>query len=158
MSTQDPFDQQFPDEPNPYARNPYTPTAETGGPPPSGSNPLLIPAIFLIVFASLTVFGGVVQLAQVATNGVPQPANQDPAQAAGFTIGFWSSAILIPVMNLVVVAGGIAMLRRKAYALAMSGAICGVVPICGPCLVLGIPFAIWALVLLNKPEVKASFG
>ena len=31
------------------------------------------------------------------------------------------------------------------------------IPCCGPCLVLGIPFGIWALVLLNDSRIRPHF-
>ena len=155
MSSNDPFNS---DHVNPYAR----PSAGPGPggqyqPPASGSNPLMVPAIILLVLASLSVLGGIVQIVQVAANGIPEQPNQDAAEAAGFMVGFWGAVILIPVINLLIIAGSIAMMRRSAYPLAMTAAIAAIIPFCGPCVVVGIPFGIWALVLLSKPEVKASF-
>ncbi|MGB7347009.1 MAG: hypothetical protein WBD20_22485 [Pirellulaceae bacterium] len=163
MSSQDPFSQDFDNQPNPYARNPYSdPGQSRYQPAPNhlpASNPLLIPAIFLIIFGGLTLVGGIMQLVGVAANGPPPaPANQDPAAAAGFKFGFLASAVAIPIMNAIVVAGSIAMIARRFYVLAMIAAVFALVPICGPCLVLGIPFGIWALILLNRPDVKASFA
>jgi len=39
----------------------------------------------------------------------------------------------------------------------MAAAIVACVPFCSPCVVLGIPFGIWALVVMAKPEVRAAF-
>jgi hypothetical protein len=46
----------------------------------------------------------------------------------------------------------------KNYSLARSAAIVAVIPLIGPCCVLGIPFGIWALVALGKPGVQEAFS
>jgi LSD1 subclass zinc finger protein len=54
------------------------------------------------------------------------------------------------------IAGSICMLQRKVYPLAMTGAIAAMLP-CSICCVFGLPFGIWGLVILNKPEVRNAF-
>ena len=154
---------QSPIEPNPYARkNPYATTltepSKPPGPPTGPSDVLLIiPAVFLLIMGGMSLALGIFQVVSVALNGVPMQPNQDPAQAAGFKFGFWASTLLIPVLNSVVVAGSIAMLAKKMHGLAIAGAICGLVPVCGPCFILGMPFGIWALVQLLDVNVKERF-
>jgi hypothetical protein len=53
--------------------------------------------------------------------------------------------------------GGVKMLKRKDYVLALGAAIIQVIPGIGFFYVLDIPFAIWALLVLRKPEVRAAF-
>ncbi len=43
--------------------------------------------------------------------------------------------------------------RQHAFAAAMIATI----PCISPCLLLGIPFGIWALVAMNRPEVRDAF-
>lgn len=64
--------------------------------------------------------------------------------------------VLTGVLSLVVLLGGIRMLQRRSYGLAMTGAIVSMLP-CSCCCCLGLPFGIWALVVLSNPEVKNSF-
>ena len=117
-----------------------------------------IPAIILIVFASLWLIYGIVNMFIGLSNGPPPPPpNQPPEFETGQKIGFYAAVFLLPIISLVVLVGAICMLKRTNYPLAMTGAIAGLIPCCGPCVVLAIPFAIWAIVLLLKPEVKASF-
>jgi hypothetical protein len=53
--------------------------------------------------------------------------------------------------------GALKMMRLQSYGWAMAAAILAVIPCLSPCCCLGIPFGIWALVVLSKPEVKAAF-
>ena len=48
------------------------------------------------------------------------------------------------------------MLRGVNRQLAMIGAIGGLMP-CNVCCIFGFPFAIWALVTMNDPQVKAMY-
>ena len=41
---------------------------------------------------------------------------------------------------------------------ALVSAVLALLPCLSPCCVLGLPFGIWALVTLNKPEVKEAFA
>jgi hypothetical protein len=61
------------------------------------------------------------------------------------------------ILYAVTIWGGIKMLKRKDYVLAMAAAIIQIIPGVGFYYVVGIPFGIWALMVLRKPEVKASF-
>ena len=51
----------------------------------------------------------------------------------------------------------IRMKELRSYGLAMAGAILGMLPYLSPCCLLGLPFGIWALVVLADPAVKAAF-
>jgi hypothetical protein len=48
-------------------------------------------------------------------------------------------------------------LRLQYFGLVMAAVIVAMLP-CQCCCLLGLPFGIWALVVLNKPEVKSQFG
>ncbi len=50
------------------------------------------------------------------------------------------------------------MKRLEGYGLAMGASIMAMIPCVSPCCVLGLPFGIWALVVLNQPDVKSSFS
>ncbi|MBM7118437.1 hypothetical protein [Archangium primigenium] len=53
--------------------------------------------------------------------------------------------------------GALQMKNLRNYGLSMAAAIIAIVPCFGPCCCIGIPAGIWALVVINKPEVKAAF-
>lgn len=48
------------------------------------------------------------------------------------------------------------MKEGSSYALAITGAVLSMIP-CNCCCAVGIPVGIWALLVLNKPEVKEAF-
>ena len=64
------------------------------------------------------------------------------------------------------IAGGIAiailmgaskMQALTNYQFAFTASILAMLPCLSPCCFLGLPFGIWALVVLNKPEIKSQF-
>jgi LSD1 subclass zinc finger protein len=66
----------------------------------------------------------------------------------GFALGFaWGG---------LVTAGAVRMKKLSGFGLAMTACIVAMLP-CNGCCVLGLPFGIWGLVVLNRPEVKAAF-
>jgi len=62
----------------------------------------------------------------------------------------------IAALNGFVLFGAIKLLRLQNRGMAMAGAVVAMLP-CQCCCVLGLPFGIWALVVLSKPEVKSAF-
>jgi hypothetical protein len=112
---------------------------------------------FLVAVANTAVqFLGDGPVAGPAALGRPAAARTgvDPTafrvgQIFGATIGFpWCFTVCF---------GGLQMMRLRSRGWAMAGAIVAMVP-CNLCCVLGLPFGIWALVALNKPEVVRAFG
>jgi hypothetical protein len=61
------------------------------------------------------------------------------------------------LLSLVTLVGGIAMVRRQFYGLAIAGCVAAMINLSDGCCLLGLPVGIWALVVLLKPDVKASF-
>jgi hypothetical protein len=84
--------------------------------------------------------------------GAPPPGQEDAfrvGQIVGAVVGFpWSLALLI---------GGIQMLTLRSRSGAMTASIVAMVP-CSVCCLLGLPFGIWGLVVLGKPEVTSAFS
>lgn len=60
------------------------------------------------------------------------------------------------VINGVMIAGALAMRRLENRNLALAAATFALIP-CQCCCCVSIPFGIWALLMLNRPEVKQSF-
>lgn len=67
----------------------------------------------------------------------------------------WTTLLLIA--SGFVLFASIQMRQRRSYALAYAGAVVAAIPCVGPCCLLGIPFGIWALVVLHRPEVRSEF-
>ncbi|MGO8744911.1 MAG: hypothetical protein ACLQNE_02870 [Thermoguttaceae bacterium] len=59
--------------------------------------------------------------------------------------------------HLVILFGAFQMCRIRRYRLAKTAAIISLVPLCSPLVILGMPFGIWALVVLSRPNVKSAF-
>ncbi len=139
---------------NPFQTPQHSPDPLETQPGP-GPNPLLVPAVFLMILSTL--FLGYLAFYFVVLIGMP-PMFRDSSMD---DIAWVTSSVIVPgvstAINAAVVLGAIGMLRLKNYSAARLGAICAVIPLCGPCFVLGIPFGIWALVLMRSPEIQASF-
>ena len=74
-------------------------------------------------------------------------------------VKFWIPGnAALGLVNVVVLFGGIQMLRAKSRGLAMFSSVLVMIPCASVCCVIGIPVGIWALVTLGKPEVKAAFA
>ena len=142
-------------QPNPY----LAPRYKSQNQGPSG-NPLIVPAIFLIIFSSLSLIGGLFQLGVTILDlaGVFRAAGQAPAESQAEAVSRLAGSLAVLCTNGAIVAGAISMLRLKNHSSARLGAIIGMIPLCTGCIILGIPFAIWAFVLLNRPEVKRTFS
>jgi hypothetical protein len=75
------------------------------------------------------------------------------AGAAGIAI-----AIAGIVVGVIVTYGAAKMLKLKRYNFAMASSILSLVPVVTFCCILGVPFGIWSIVVLCKPEVKDAFS
>jgi hypothetical protein len=70
----------------------------------------------------------------------------------------WGLILLSLVMSGVILLGGIKFLKLKSRGLVVASSIIAMLSCCTTCCCgLGIPLGIWALVLLNKPEIQAEF-
>jgi hypothetical protein len=70
---------------------------------------------------------------------------------------FVAGGILGAALSVVLLIGANKMRKLESYAFAMTAAIIAVVPCLSPCCLLGVPFGIWAIVVLNDASVKAAF-
>ncbi len=123
---------------------------------------LMVPAILLLLFAVISIgWMGISALGAVFTPMPPPPPEFDEATRAGYQAVYWASVIVIPLvaifLNFFVIAGAIQMIRLKGLGMAKGGAMAAIVPCCSV-LCLNMPFGIWALVVLNQPDVKRMFS
>ena len=135
--------------------NPYsTPQNQSSRPRhPGGPNQLAGlkgPAISLIVvsvISILNVLAGPFVNAAMGTYDVGSPE----------FIGNIAAAIGFASLHGFVAFSGKLMLDGKSHGICMAGAIISCIPVCTPCILLGIPFGIWAIVVLQQPAVKSAF-
>lgn len=66
--------------------------------------------------------------------------------------------IVLLVASSFVLYGAVQMKNLKNYRLAKTASIVAMIPLIGPCYILGIPFGIWAFVTLEKPGIRQSFS
>lgn len=147
----------------PPSQNPYSFTHDLGQPPSGNSGTKTQLTIVGCIMMSMGIITLALLLLGLLSNALdgklfePPPADMLPSERVGHTIGSVGAPLTMIVFQLLASCGGLCMILRKSYSLAVTGAIVSLVPICGPCLGLSIPFGIWALVLLLRPEVKFAF-
>ena len=128
---------------------------------------LKIPAIGIITtgaLAGLLSLAGVIATLSGSSKNTELPPGLPP-EAAGFLKGYLAMMetfnlplnLLALVMSVLTLMAGIRMLQRRSYGLVMTGVIIGMLPCLSACCCTGLPFGIWALVVLSNEEVRKSF-
>jgi hypothetical protein len=123
---------------------------------------LMGPGIALLVIGTLAVLlaflGGLANALPVIQGRAAPPNPFFPKGAVALPPVI---RIALPILDGLIyggflIAGSICMLKRRAYAMAMTATIIAMIP-CNCCCLFGLPFGIWGLVTLTKPEVKDAF-
>lgn len=150
--------------------NPYQSPGDFGPAQPAGSyyadasayaaQRVAGPAIALMVTAGISILlalvgmvGAIVMLAAgQGGRGMqgPFPWAMDPAVSLGQSLFGLGMAVLI-------LFGAMKMKALQNYSLSMAVSIIAMIPCISPCCLLGLPFGIWALVVLTDQTVKAAF-
>jgi hypothetical protein len=71
-------------------------------------------------------------------------------------LGLVSDAFSL-TMGTLITLGAFKLKNLQSYTFAYTMSILAMIPCFSPCCLLGLPFGIWALVVLSKPEIKAQF-
>jgi len=117
---------------------------------------LIIVSLVAIIFGSV---GLVVDIGLIVSGAVDrlEEMNQSPiSKHTQMTVRVLWGVVLVLASSFVLY-GAIQMKNLKNYGTARAAAFVSVIPLLGPCCVLGIPFGIWALVTLGRPGVKDQF-
>jgi len=62
------------------------------------------------------------------------------------------------IIDAVIVIGASRMMKLESYSFAVAAALLSIIPcLSSPCIILGMPFGLWALIILMDPGVKAGF-
>jgi hypothetical protein len=164
-----PFADLPPAQMNPYAapKPGFAPTPTPSYAPVSydmAKSKLQGPAIGMIVAAALGVAMWIFYLVVNVSTGpdaAALPPAQNEAERMGQVAGFWMGSVGFPIVGtlfmLVILLGAWKMMRAESYGMAMTASILSLLP-CTACCVLGLPFGIWGLVVLNDSDVKACFS
>jgi hypothetical protein len=122
------------------------------------------PATLLMIVGGLGILGGLLGLALNLFNvGMMNMHNLPPNLPPQFGrwMEFWSGpwpSIAALLMNVVIVLGGLSMLKLQRWDLALGACIVAILASClSCCCFLGLAAGIWGLVVLVKPEIKAAF-
>ncbi|MGD0525566.1 MAG: hypothetical protein ABSE49_10500 [Polyangiaceae bacterium] len=123
---------------------------------------LIVPGIALAVISGLLILVFLLDLVLFATGmpigataGTPGMTPEMQEWVRPFTIAVCIFAALANVFN---VFAAIQMLRVRMWGLALAGCIVAAIPITSSaCCLLTLPFSIWAIVVLVKPEIRAAF-
>jgi predicted Zn finger-like uncharacterized protein len=122
------------------------------------------PAISLMIVGGLTIALGIVSLLlnvlgvsllAAAGDGPQKPA--DNADLAVNAVSGVMGALFGICWGGVILGGAYKMNSLQGYGYAMTACILAMLP-CNICCVLGLPFGIWGLVVLNREEVKRAFS
>lgn len=126
-----------------------------------------VPAIGIITTGAL---GALISLAGViatlsGSNKVAELPPGLPPEAAGLLKSYLSAIepfnfplnLLALILSSLTLVAGIKMLQRRSYGLVMAGVIIGMIPCLSGCCCTGLPFGIWALIVLSNEEVRKSF-
>lgn len=128
------------------------------------------PAIGLIVVGVINILVGlynvVTTLGAMANpqQAIPEGGNVEGVDMEAFTnivqglgaIGIVVYVIAI-ILAVVVLMGGLKMKKLESFGLCTAASVLAMIP-CISCCIIGLPIGIWALVVLNKPEVKSAFS
>lgn len=143
------------------SQNPYASPDFSGAPPVTPPHlALRIPAIAILVMttlwwlycAAINTFVAITRTSRLFDR--PRALTADESLEVLGTIAVWIGILAI---DGVIIWGAINMLRMRSYRTARAAAILSIVPFCSACFFFGIPFGVWALIVLNRPEVKAAF-
>lgn len=115
----------------------------------------------VIGLLNLTRFGLTALLLDFYEKNKVLPAEQLAAMRDSMTgltpINLLSTAFAF-AMSVLVVVGALKLKRLESRGLAMTSAIVALVPCLSPFCCVGLPVGIWALMAMNKPDVRAAFG
>jgi hypothetical protein len=110
----------------------------------------------MIVVASLTlvvvVIGGILRLI-----GAVGSFGQGPVEAStAYLVGSIAGMIIGPLIQVAIITGSLKMMKFESYSSAMTAAVLCSIPCC-TFFCLGMPFGIWAFIVLCLGDVKRQF-
>lgn len=150
--------------------NPYeSPAADAGfkepGPPPyfNAAQKTEVVGLILAILAGISLALQAVGLVirMVSVGMVMTDSNlrgsEDATPIIAMVVAGLVTSLALMTINGLTLYGGLQMRKLESYKLCCAGAILACIPCCSPCSIVGIPFGIWALVVLLDPQVKAAF-
>jgi len=147
------------------AANPYqSPSLGSAGYPTrkkkksSSDTVVVAPAIAMIVIGSLSLLVAIpVLIFQVIgfVQASSQMSGETPPQVYGVLVGVIVGGLVSVVIHILIITGGVKMLKFESWGAALTGAILLILP-CTACWV-GLPIGVWATIVLSLGDVRARF-
>jgi hypothetical protein len=110
-------------------------------------NALHAPALGLLIFAVVSILAGTLSFVLFVL--VPPENLTETVQSV--------TAMVSAGVNAFVFYGALCMRHGENYGVALTAAILASIPLLSACIWFGIPFGIWALIVLRRPAVRAAF-
>ena len=89
--------------------------------------------------------------------GTASGVDQGMGLVAQGAIGVVQSVLGLAIGAAIIV-GILKMMKLQSYGFAMTANVLAMIPCLSPCCLFGLPFGIWGIVILCKPEVKEAFA
>ncbi len=129
----------------------YRPPGAAGGGASNRSTFYVINGVFIMIWGGLITLGGLIRVVGMALVLMNEKI---PPNATGGIILAIIGLLVSFLAGIIMVIGGISLIRQKGLSNAKSGAIIAAIP-CFGCFVM--PFGIWACILLFSPQAKQDF-
>ena len=123
----------------------------------------LVPALIIMVLSTLDLlyflFNDLVLFLQVSgvmrsnANVITGKSPDEAEQFLGILFSIFRTLIPIPILY-----GSYMMIKGRKYKMALTAMTLSVIPCLSACCLVGIPFGIWGMIVLLKPQVKEAFG
>ncbi len=138
--------------------NPYTAPGTLGEAPPGGpsflrGNPTFLPALILSAMAAIygaTLLMPLIMILETAATGSRQAMRTEDVVVL-------LCVTLLVGAQLLILIGAVQSIRMRRHGWAMMGAVVAAIPGLTPCLLFGIPFAVWMILELRREDVKLKF-
>lgn len=138
-------------------------------PPPSGGvaaeQAVQAPGIALMIFGGVNALQALLFVVVGIVGSFDPSIFENSSYGGGADVDPMMNVVIAIIMGIIMLGasgliffGGMKMRQLESFGIAMAAAIAAVIP-CTTiyCCIPGIALGIWALVVLNKPEVKSSF-
>lgn len=135
--------------------------AYPSGPPQFAVRPpipikLLIPGILVCLLGAVGALNSIYVMIFPPVAAKFQDPEMQAAANRGWHIAGMAASPIVLILYLVMATGGVAMLQRKYWGLALAGGILSLAP-CSFVFCLGVPVGIWSIVVLSMGDVRAGF-
>jgi hypothetical protein len=119
--------------------------------------------IFSIVSALIDMpFQRMIQEKMMSQGGQPPPPEVEEFLNSGLFGAMNAIGIVFALFFMATAAftlwGGLQMLKLRHHGACMGAAIVAMLPCLGCCCVIGLPLGIWAVMVLNRADVRSAFG